>query len=86
MGTFKVIEEGRMLSKEELDQISGGLCISDSIYRKCDENGKTTCIGFVLCAVEFNCTGFFRTCGVDGNKFTCTDTVYNMVFEDELEK
>lgn len=71
MNNFKIIEPGRILSPKELAEIEGGVCISGSIYRLCDDEGnRTTCIEFELCVQDFTCSTWFRIC-TSSDKMTC---------------
>lgn len=74
MKKFKVIEEGRILTNQELAKVQGGanLCISESTFRVCGEGGKVVCNSFTMEACARNlltCGGNLKVC--EGSKIVC---------------
>ena len=74
---IKVIEESRFMSRQEMDNASGGIkhCSSISIYTSCDHWGYTICGGIydmeycynldLTCIDYVSCAGTNITCGED---------------------
>lgn len=75
MKKFKVIEEGRILTSQELAKIQGGgdICISENMFRICGGGSKTVCNSASILACITNlltCGGTLKVCG-EGSKAVC---------------
>lgn len=77
MKKFKVVEEGRILTNQELAQVQGGsnICISQSIYRICSgtDGSKVVCNGVTIkpCITNLaTCDGTLKLCNT-GVKSVC---------------
>lgn len=83
MKKFKIIEEGRILTHQELAKVRGGsvICVDTSWYRNCPGTNKTVCNGVTIspCVREMvTCDGRLKVC-TDGVKQVCGGTKHIVI-------